>query len=241
MRRADSNKRSATSTRRRTAAGNRRPATIDEVRERYGSLPYMTFSQACRLRDHLVEHSSKNCLELGFYHGLSSAYIAAVLSANGGGHLTTIDLLGARDKRPNIDGLLEELQLSQLVTVFYEPRSYTWRLMKVIEAGGGESFDFCYIDGGHSWDVSGFAFFLVEKLLRPGGSVLFDDLNWTSGREFDKCRREGTPVPEWLSRQTEEELRTPQLRKIWELLVKQHPGFNSFREEGEWGFATKRS
>ena len=49
------------------------PATLEEVRDRFGTLPYMTYRQACRLRDFLTEHSLGECLELGFFHGLSSA------------------------------------------------------------------------------------------------------------------------------------------------------------------------
>jgi hypothetical protein len=28
---------------------------------------------------------------------------------------------------------------------------------------------------------------------------------------------------------------------VWELLVKPHPSFSNFREEGSWGFAQKRA
>jgi hypothetical protein len=54
--------------------------------------------------------------------------------------------------------------------------------MKLLEVHADPIYDFCYIDGGHSWDVSGFGFFLVEKLVRPGGWLLFDDLDWTYER-----------------------------------------------------------
>ena len=218
----------------------RGPATLLEVRDRFGTLPYMTFSKACRLRDFLTEHALKNCLELGFFHGLSSAYIAAVLHANGGGHLTTIDKTSARDKSPNIDELLRQVGLREFVTVFYEPRSYTWGMMKLIEQGNLESFDFCYIDGGHAWDDTGFAFFLVEKLIRPGGWILFDDLKWTFGQHAKSVRSAGEPLPSWLESMNAEELDTPQVGKVWELLVQPHPRFERFTVEDQWGFARKR-
>ena len=91
-----------------------RPATVEEVREQFGTLRYMTYRQARRLQEFLTLHALKDCLELGFYHGLSSAYIAAILHANGGGHLTTLDLLSARDRSPNIDAILGELGLTNL-------------------------------------------------------------------------------------------------------------------------------
>jgi len=224
----------------RIGRSSRPPATIEEVRARVGTLPYMLFRQATRLNDFLSAHELRNCLELGFYHGVSSAYIASILHANGGGHLTTIDLESAREKVPNIEELILDLGLANLITVFHEPRSYTWRLMKLIEEGRSETFDFCYIDGGHFWDVTGFGFFLVEKLLRPGGWILFDDLDWRAVKAADMHKTKGETLPSWLARLTPEELETPQVRKVWELLVKQHPGFEFFREEGQWGFARKK-
>ena len=51
---------------------------IEEVRARVGNFPYMQFRQAERLRSFVSTHRLRNCLELGFYHGVSSAYIAAM-------------------------------------------------------------------------------------------------------------------------------------------------------------------
>jgi predicted O-methyltransferase YrrM len=207
---------------------------LERVRDHVGTLPYMTFAQAERLHGFLLENRLRDCLELGFFHGVSSAYIAEILKEHGSGHLVTIDLESAREREPNIEQILDSLGLQDLVTIHYEPHSYTWRLMKLIEAHPAPIFDFCYIDGGHTWDPTGFGFFLVEKLLRPNGWILLDDLNWTIGNS--STFRSGTSR----RRYTPEELVTPQVRKVWELLVKRHPAFTAFREEGEWGFAQKR-
>jgi len=40
-------------------------------------------------------------------------------------------------------------------------------------------FDYCYIDGAHTWDGTSLSFLLVDLLLKPGGWVVFDDLNWS--------------------------------------------------------------
>ncbi len=205
---------------------------IEKVCDYVGKLPYMRFDQAQKIAQLIKDNSIRHCLELGFFHGVSTAYIAAALKANGGGHLTTVDRDAARDRSPNVDKILADLALSDHVTVHYEPRSYTWRLMKLIE--DRKTFDFCYIDGAHSWDADGFAFFLVEKLLRPGGWLLFDDLDWTYEHML---RPEANP--DWLARMPLEEMTTPQIRKVWELLVKPHPSFGNFREDGWWGFAQK--
>ena len=132
--------------------------TIYDVEKKFKDLPYMPLERAKKLQSLFNKYDIKHCLELGFYHGKSSAFIAAILDEREKGHLATIDLLSAKDKNPNINQILDQLNLSKRVTVFYEPKSYTWRLMKMIEKNPQPIFDFCYIDGGHTWDQTGFAF-----------------------------------------------------------------------------------
>ena len=211
------------------------PAT-DLIFARYGDLPHMSRGSAERIEAFICEQRLANILELGFAHGKSSAVIAATLRDLSHGHLVTIDRLQARDMQPNIDEVLAALDLTAWVTVHYESRSYTWRLMRMLEDNPYPTFDFCYIDGAHSWDADGFAFFLVDRLLVRNGWVLFDDLDWTY-RSMEA--RYGGNVPAWLRRMPEEERNTRQVRKVWELLVKRHPEYGEFREEGQWGFARK--
>ena len=210
--------------------------TIDLVREKFGHLPCMTYKQATKIEEFIKSKNLANCLELGFYHGKSSAFIACILRDLGRGHLTTIDLIEAKNLSPNIVDILSELNISDWVTYYYEPRSHTWRLMKLLEEDLRPRFDFCYIDGGHSWDVTGFGFLLVDRLLVPGGWVLFDDLDFT----FSSMVKPSVEKPAWLARMTPQELETPQVRKVWELLVKSHPDYQGFCEDGQWGFAQKK-
>ena len=65
---------------------------LEQVHEYLGALPYMTVRQARKLTKFLERHQLRDCLELGFFHGVSSAYIADSLRTRGTGHLTTIDL-----------------------------------------------------------------------------------------------------------------------------------------------------
>ena len=106
---------------------------IELVREKFDNLPYMTYRQARKIKEFITSNNLAKCLELGFYHGKSSAFIASILKEHGRGHLTTIDKVEAKNLNPNIGKILSELNISDWVTYYYEPRSYTWRLMKLLE------------------------------------------------------------------------------------------------------------
>ncbi len=201
----------------------------EDVKEILQNLPYMTLEQGKELTAFLHRQKLTKVLELGFFHGVSSCYFAAAMQEVGGDPIVTVDLLSARDRSPNIEELLARCGLGDHAEFHYEPISYNWRLMKLIE-DGRRRFDFCFIDGGHDWYNTGFAFFLVDKLIEPGGWILFDDLDWTM-EHVDKP---------WAQRRPAEERTTPQVRKVWELLVKQHPDYDDFHEQGRWAFARKR-
>jgi predicted O-methyltransferase YrrM len=211
-------------------------AAIAFVDEHFGGLPYMTTRQALSLGALIQREGLSSLLELGIFHGKSTAYMAAVLEAMGRGRLVTIDRVDAEDKNPNVYQVLTKLGLSHRVDVYLEPRSLTWRLMRLIEEHENSCFDFCYFDAGHSWDVTGFAFFLVDRLLKPGGWVVFDDLNWT----YEQMTKPGEPTPDFLSRMPEEELRTAQIGKVWDLLVARSIGYERREVIGSWGIARKR-
>lgn len=199
---------------------------LQTVADHVGDLPYMTLKKAERLRKVLLKHNCSDLLELGFFHGVSSMYMAAVLDERGTGKLTTIDKTIAKDKTPNIEQLGDELGLSDRIEHIYEERTYLWRLMKFIEEG--RKFDFCYLDGGHNWRDTGFGFFLVDQLLVDGGLILFDDFNWTP---------EGKP---WAADWPLEEQRTSPVERTWELLVGKHPQYNRLWVKGGWALAQKK-
>jgi predicted O-methyltransferase YrrM len=211
-------------------------AGIHDVDRLFHDLRYMKLEQATVLDRFLKKHHLTRCLELGFLHGKSSAFIAATLRDIGEGHLVTVDRKNGLQRDPNIHQVLKALDLETWVTVSYEQRSYNWRLMRMLEDENRPTFDFCYIDAAHTWDDTGFGFFLVDKLLEPGGWLLFDDLDFC----YEKLVEPGEKLPDYLLRMGQEERKTRQVRKVWELLVKEHPGYGDFFESGRWAFARKQ-
>lgn len=205
-----------------------------EVKKIVGDTPNMTFEQAECITSFIEKYQVRNILELGFGHGVSTCYMAAALSRMGEGSIITIDKVEARQRKPNIETLLNKVGESDRVTVYYEPTSYTWRLMKFLEQEPRPTFDLCYLDGAHNWFVDGFAFYLVHLLLKPGGWIIFDDLDWTYSQS------PGLKDSNFVKNMPKEERETPQVRKVYKLLVKNHPDYYNFKVEGDWAYAQKR-
>ena len=187
---------------------------------------------------HVREARPDLVLELGSGYGVSAAYIAAALEENGRGRLVTVTEVRS-DLEP--EEFLRGVKLIDWVDVVArEDSSYTWYLKEQIAAHSDSSgncepiFDFCYLDGAHNWTIDGLAFFLVEKLLKPGSWLLLDDLEWSYASSPS-----GAPEPFRLS---DSERREPHVRAVFDLLVRQHPSFTEFVvEDGNWGWAHKNS
>jgi predicted O-methyltransferase YrrM len=209
--------------------------TVADVATIVGDVPHMTPAQGERISAFIRENRISDILELGFRHGVSTTYMAATLADAGQGRIVTIDLLSAARIKPNIEELLSRIGERSRVDVFYEPTSYTWRLMRMLQEDPSPRFDLCYVDGAHDWFVDGFAFFLVDRLLRPNGWIVFDDLDWTYATS------PALGHTERVRSMPEDERTARQVRLVYDLLVKPHPLYHNFRTEGDWAFAQKVS
>jgi predicted O-methyltransferase YrrM len=208
---------------------------LELVKKRVRDAPHLSHAEAEDMKSFIFENEINDILELGFCHGVSTCYFAAILDTQGKGHITTIDLESAKDEKPNIETLLNDLKLKNYVTIYYEPTTYLWRLMKMLEEKPVPRFDFCYIDGAHNWATDGFAFLLVDKLLKPGGWIAFDDLEWSYAASPSLKK-----TPEVMSMPEDERI-VPQIRKVYELLVKPHPDYDNFFIKNGKAFAHKKS
>lgn len=206
-----------------------------EVRDLVKGIPHSTAEQGRQLYEFVRASRPRAVLELGFAHGVSSCYIGAALQANRQGLLTTIDLEKARRRQPAIGELLGRTRLEAWVRPIFTPSSYTWELMRLLEATepGEHPFDFVFVDGAHRWETDGFAFFLADRLLAPGGWILFDDLHWTYA---SSPALRDTPA---VTAMPPEERETPQVGKVFDLLVRRQPGYGEFAVTGSFGWARK--
>jgi predicted O-methyltransferase YrrM len=201
----------------------------------------MSAEQGRLVYDHVRTTRPAEVLELGTAHGVGAAYLAAALEANGSGRLTTVDFAGAAYD-PTPEAVLARAGVAERVRIVREFSSYTWWLKEQVQERSDRDgnveplYDFVYLDGAKNWTIDGLAVVLVEKLLRPGGWLLMDDLDWTYAQD---PRREATDGI--VHRELSEAERTqPHLRAVFELIVAQHPAFTDLRVQDEWwGWARK--
>jgi predicted O-methyltransferase YrrM len=206
------------------------------VNEKLRNLQYMRESQAVIMRDFIHEHDVRSILEIGFYKGKSTAYFAAILEDLGEGHVVTIDKEFAQKYEPNISETLDSVGLSHRVTSIFAHRSHTWELGKLASEAPKQQFDMCYFDGGHTWDVTGFGFVLVDMLLRPGGWIVFDDLDWTITKSLKRNPSRAKSYRNY----SQDEKDACGVRMVFELLAPSF-GYKDLREDrtAGWGFARK--
>ncbi len=209
--------------------------TFDQITAYVGSVPHMPPDRGKIVYDFIRSARPERILELGFAHGTSACYMAAALEENGAGRILTIDHLRARNREPNLLQLLERTGLASRVEPVFCERSYTWELLKLLEANTRDGvttpvFDFVFIDGGHTWDSDGFSFLLADRLLKPGGWMLFDDVLWTPATMAGEA---------WVEEMPEEERNVAHVEKVFHLLVIPHGGYGDFQFDGTWAWARK--
>jgi predicted O-methyltransferase YrrM len=211
-----------------------------EVSTLLDKVPYMSAHKGSVIYRLISSNNITNILELGTAYGTGACYMAAALQEKGTGSVLTIDKTSSRSYSPNVFELIERCGLQGYIEPLLSESSYTWELMKIIEQHTVENvcipiFDLCYIDGAHNFETDTCAFFLIDKLLKPGGYVLFDDLNWTY------VNSPAMKNSDWVKNMPEEEKTMPHVQKIVNVVVKSHPNYGSFSIMDDWFLARKKT
>jgi len=217
---------------------------FEAIQRQMQGVPFIHPVNARRLYDWVIERSPQRILELGVAHGTATCYMAAALDELGAGSITAVDLLAAQHRYvPSPEQQLTRCGLSRYVHIARYETGYSWFLHDEIKRQTSNdvcepNYDFCVIDGSKNWTIDGGAFFLVDKLLRPGAVLVFDDYSWTYARaDRRRATTDGVSHRELSS----DELRTPAVREVFELLVKQHPDYAEFElyPVEDWAVARK--
>lgn len=184
---------------------------LQRIANATAGFPYMRLQQAQHLAERFVEWQPENILEVGTYHGTGTCYLAEMVRERGG-HVTTVDLPWTATDRMSrqVEQQLEACGLDN-ATVLRRDDGAEGFLFEYL-ASDSQPFDFVYIDGGHQWTKTVPQFCLALSCLRPGGWILFDDIN---------------------------NEKYPEVGEVWRHVVSKHPGVNETREHGNWGFARR--
>ncbi|MGP1395734.1 MAG: class I SAM-dependent methyltransferase [Inquilinaceae bacterium] len=208
--------------------------SVDDVSKVVAGYPHMSYERGRVLFDFIREHGIARVLELGCNHGISACYAAAAVANQPNSYVVTVDRLAVAAYRPGVCTFAEALDLQKTLIPFFERQSYNWRLRCFLKMHPQPVFDLIFIDGAHTFETDALAFILSERLLRPGGWFIFDDINWSVSSSL--TARIGHGDVSLL----EDEIEARQVRDVIDLMVRDHPGIALWREDGPWGFAQKR-
>ena len=97
---------------------------------------------------------------------------------------------------------------------------YNWDLMKIIDKKESFKYDYVFLDGAHTLTIDGLAFILIDKLLKVGGFIEFDDYNWTIGRSSSCSPYPPVNNKKFIHMYTKEQIDNPHVKLIVDNLVK---------------------
>jgi predicted O-methyltransferase YrrM len=126
----------------------------------------------------LVKHERPEfALEVGLAHGTTALAIATALEENGSGRLVSIDPFQQTEWQGVGLAAIKRSGLGHLHTIIEEPDYLA--LPRLLEERD-RMVDLAYIDGRHSYEYVLLDFFYLDRLLRSGGVVGFNDCDWPS-------------------------------------------------------------
>ncbi len=115
-------------------------------------------------------------LEVGLAYGISAMFICDALEKVPGTRHIVIDPY-QRTATWGFGAGLHNLKKSGHEDIIEFHDSDSQRVLPEL-AVGGLKVDFAFIDGGHTFDHCLVDFFYIDRMLRVGGVVAFDDSNW---------------------------------------------------------------
>jgi len=158
--------------------------------------------------------------EVGVWRGDTTLQLAKLLPADGFLHIFDFDVILNSVKQRL--AAASRTNVSAFGCTTKSRDSYNWPLMRLLICNQLPIYDYIYLDGAHTWDIDALAFCLLDRLLKPGGYIDFDDYNWTMASSPTQNPKVSPQNLDWF---TEEQINTPHVMLIVELLVKRDPRY----------------
>lgn len=154
---------------------------ISQVKQVLGELKWMNWTSAKFVAGLIAEHGVKTVLEIGHLHGVSTCYLACT-----GAHVTTVDLPSSAANVPNVEDTLRACGLSaHIVREPSRDAMAQWVL-------AGKKYDLLLVDGGHGLADALIDLLLGDRLLNPGGWLIFDDV---ANEDYPQVARAWSQLP----------------------------------------------
>lgn len=172
-------------------------ARQDELRrldEATRNVPF-THDRVCHLLyDLTVVFADPTIVEVSYAYGKATAYLAAG-ARQAGGTVLGVDLVAAAFRGRTAAMLLDSLDLGRYaeLTTGEDAR---WYLLDLVASHEGPFIDLAYLDLSHTVEVDAFVAVALWNALKPGGLLVFDDLDWlpaVHGPEGEPYSRSRTP------------------------------------------------
>ncbi len=119
------------------------------------------------------ESSASRVLEIGCAYGISSLYLCEVMAERDVGCYHVIDAFQSSEWR-NVG--LGHLQRARPEGGFEFHEELSELCLPRLLAQG-EHYDFAFVDGWHTFDQVMLEFYYINRMLAPGGIVVFDDVH----------------------------------------------------------------
>ena len=170
--------------------------------------------------DFIKRASCSYIAEIGIYKGHTSQEFAKYLGGRGELHLFDFE-----ERVQEVKSRLNQMGYHNVVAHGSSHKlldSYSWQLMRVLQAHTEPLYDYVFLDGAHTWAIDALAFALIDRLLKIGGYVDFDDYHWSleSSPSVNP-----TAFPFTACLYTPEQIKEQQVKLIVDLLVKRDPRY----------------
>jgi predicted O-methyltransferase YrrM len=123
---------------------------------------------------------AEKSVEIGLAFGVSALYICDALEKNKETKHYVIDPFQYDENAPWAGGVglfnLKKAGFESIVSFIAQPSHLALAGLE----NANEKVDFAFIDGCHTFDHAIVDFFMIDKILKVGGVIVFDDTNWES-------------------------------------------------------------
>ena len=198
-----------------------------------------THTRICHLLFDLVTtFTAPKVVEVSCGYGKATLYLASGAKARGG-LVRCVDIARPTWRGRTTVDLLREAGLLNVCNVTFGEDA-RWYLLDLFRQRPDSWIDVAYVDASHTVEVDAFIALALWTHLRPGGLLVFDDLDWVPavhGPRYKTCSRPSIShvraLFEYVSRlpmvDEKAEWGRDELQWTWGLIRKQGPGSMSGR------------